>query len=463
MRGWARGGLRTRVVASFTLGAMALAGLAALLIYGLARGYLVDQRERSAVRQAFADASYVRDGLRTSGFPVSDVLGGVAPPAGAAILVRRDGRWYSTSLEVGDEDLPAGLVGVVEGGEAGTAWASQGRRPVLVVGVPLPAVDAEYYAVTVTSELQSTLDALRTALVAFALLIAAGAGLLSAWAARRAMAPLNAVAGTAARIAGGELGTRLAPTSDPDLATIVGSFNSMVDALEEQIQREARFTADVSHELRSPLTALVTSVDLLQRRRDDLPERSRQVLDLVRRELDRFARTLEDLLELGRLEAGASAGERVDVALGDLVRQALDRCGRPVSLLAAAPGGAAEVVVHVDKQQLSRALVNLVDNAERHGRGLVSVSLRREGAHALVQVDDAGPGVAEEDRQRVFERFARSGSRGSLPGAGLGLSLVAESVHAHGGAVWCEDSPQGGARFVVRLPARARIPRGVPA
>jgi signal transduction histidine kinase len=111
---------------------------------------------------------------------------------------------------------------------------------------------------------------------------------------------------------------------------------------------------------------------------------------------------------------------------------------------------------------MSRALRNLFDNADRHGGGLARVSLTQEGLaghrpKVIVCVDDEGPGVPPQDREQVFDRFHRDGSRGSLPGAGLGLSLVSETVQAHGGAVWCTTPDGPGARFVVQLPAsRAR-------
>ena len=101
---------------------------------------------------------------------------------------------------------------------------------------------------------------------------------------------------------------------------------------------------------------------------------------------------------------------------------------------------------------MNRALVNLFENADRHGGGLTAVTVRRDGPAALVLVDDHGAGVAEPDRRRIFERFVRAGSRGSRPGTGLGLSLVQEAVLAVDGDVWCEDGPGGGARFVIRLP-----------
>lgn len=449
-------GLRAGVTVSFTAGALGLSMLFAAGTYLVARQYLVTQREQAAIGQAFAHASFVRDGLLTSGASVSDVLGVVSPAAGSVVLVRRGDRWFSSALSVSSDAVPTQLRSSVGDGDVALAWTRGPRGRSVAVGVPLPAVGTEFYEITYPSELQRTLSTLRGVLAAAAVITTLLGALLGRWAARSVVAPLDQVAGAAARIAGGDLDARLHATDDPDLATIVGSFNSMVDALHERIQRESRFVADVSHELRSPLTALVASAEVVQRRRDELSPRAAQALDLMTGELGRFERSLDDLLELGRLDAGVGTGPRSVVDVRDLVRGALEASGRPVRLLAQdgtpEPPGAGSPRVEVDKQQLKRALINLFENADRHGEGLRRVSVGREGEDVLVVVDDAGPGVPADDRYRVFERFARGGSRASLPGTGLGLSLVAETARAHDGDVWCTDSNQGGARFVLRLP-----------
>jgi signal transduction histidine kinase len=137
----------------------------------------------------------------------------------------------------------------------------------------------------------------------------------------------------------------------------------------------------------------------------------------------------------------------------DLVRHALESSGRPPDLMKV-EDPAADMRVRVDKAQLQRALVNLFENADRHGCGLTGVTVVGTAGDVHVVVDDEGPGVPAADRERIFERFVRGGSRGSLPGTGLGLSLVAETMRAHGGSVWCAPRPDGaGARFVVRLPS----------
>ena len=224
--------------------------------------------------------------------------------------------------------------------------------------MPIPAAGAEFFEVSRTPELQRTLSTLAWVLGGFAALTVVGAALLGRWAAGRVVAPLDDIAGTAARVAAGDLSKRLPTTEDPDLVTLVGSFNAMVDALTERIERDARFTADVSHELRSPLTVLTTSVQLLERRRDELPERTREVVDLVSTEVLRFRQVVDDLLELGRLDAvarrcraGAAGrrraragprGARVQRATGDAARERLGRGGAGHRRQAAAGPGPGE-------------------------------------------------------------------------------------------------------------------------
>jgi len=453
---WERWGLRGTVTAFFALGALIVSALLSVGTYLVARHYLIEQRQQTALRQAFADASYVADGLLTQGVKVPEVLGSVNAPSDSEIIVRLGGRWYSTSLTQGPQTIPSTVSTGVEQGGVSYVWTRTKGAAAIVIGVPLPAVDAEFYEVAVTGELTSTLSTLAIVLGAFAVLSTSAGAALGRLASRRLMTPLDDVATAAAKIGAGGLHTRLPPTDDPDLATIVGSFNTMVEALEERMQRDARFAADLGHELRSPLTTLVASMQVIQRRRDELPERTRRAVDLVSVELDRFQRTLEDLLELGRLDAGVRGQVLTRVDAGELVRLTLRESHRSVHLLDVED---ADLGIDVDKQQLSRSLVNLLDNADRHGDGVVAVRVRHVRDHVRIDVDDHGPGVPAAERERIFERFVRGGSRGSLPGSGLGLSIVAETVRGHGGRVWCEDAPGGGARFSVEMAAGGRPER----
>jgi signal transduction histidine kinase len=434
----------------FALGALALSAALSLGTYFSARALLVEQRERTALRQAFTDAALVRDSLLTSGSEVSEVLGSIAPPTGAVIYLHRDDTWYSSTLDQPGQGVTDAVARSVDAGSVGLAWTAATEPNAVVVGVPLPAVGAAYYEVSVAEELDATLRTLALALAVCAALTTVGGAILGRAASRRVLQPLGEVAGAAVQVSAGNLETHLRDTSDPDLAVLVGAFNHMVDALHERIERDARFAADVSHELRTPLTTLTTSLGVLQGVPDLSPGASSAV-QLMATELTRFRRALEDLLTLGRLDAGAADGEVVSVGARELVRQALRASGRSTSLLQV--GSATDdPLVDVDRRQVLRALINLFQNADLHGRGLTGVRVEAVDDHVEIRVSDQGPGVRAEDRERIFERFARAGGAKAGTGSGLGLSIVARTAANHGGAVWCSSTQGSGAEFVLLLP-----------
>jgi signal transduction histidine kinase len=264
------------------------------------------------------------------------------------------------------------------------------------------------------------------------------------------------VAQAAVAIAGGRLDTRLETFDEADLATLASSFNRMADRLQERIEREARFTSDVSHELRSPLTTLSTAIGVLEARRDDLPPRSRQALDLLAAELSRFQRMVADLLEISRFDAGSAELSLDEVRVDELVQHAVEAGGNGVFPVELAPD-VAGLQVSVDKRRIERVVANLVENATVYAGGVTRLAVEASRDRVRLIVEDAGPGIPAEGRERVFERFFRgsaAGRRGAGDGSGLGLALVAEHVRLHGGRVWVDDRPGGGSRFVVELPIR---------
>lgn len=442
-------GLRSSVTAAFALGALLVSVALSVGTYVSARHLLLEQRERTALRQAYADAALVRDGLATTGTGVTESLDSVTPPAGASMYVHRRGQWYSSSLDQSGETLTSVVRPTVEEGDVGLGWTDRTDPHAVVVGIPLPAVDAEYYEVAVAQELHNTLHTLALALAVGAALTTLAGAALGRAASGRVLAPLRDVTAAATDISAGDLDRRLRETRDPDLSVLVGSFNDMVDALHERIERDARFAADVSHELRTPLTTLTTSLALLERARDLSPQ-SRRAVALMADELARFRRALEDLLALGRLEAGIDEAALTPTDVGELVRHAIVTSGQSDHVLVHDDAGPHRVLV--DRPQMVRALANLVRNAELHGGGLSDVRIVASGTHVDIVVSDRGPGVPPDERERIFERFARAGGTKAGTGSGLGLSIVAETATRHGGQVWCDDGTDGGADFVVRLP-----------
>jgi signal transduction histidine kinase len=388
---------------------------------------------------------------------LQDVLDGLQS-TGSEALIDTGSHWITSSPSAKPTDVPAGLLADVRAGDESRQRTQMHGRPWMVAGVPLPEVNAAYYEITPLTELTRTLRTIRTTLLFVGLGAAIGAGLLGRWVSGRLLQPLERVAATSRTIAQGDLAARLPDTQDRQLALLTASFNEMADSLAQRIERDARFTADVSHELRSPLTTLTTSLAVLQGRRSELSPRSAEALDLLAGEVERFRQLVEDLLDISRADAGVvDSPEPVD--LSELLRRVVeahaDWLSRPVAAALRIDGDAGGIAVLADKRRLVRVFVNLLENGYRHGGGVTTVRLWREADYLAVAIDDAGPGISPPDRERVFERFSRaaaSGRREEFGGTGLGLALVREHVRAHDGTVVVEAAPSGGARFVVRLP-----------
>lgn len=454
-----RFGLRTRITIAFAFGAMALSALLALVTYGIVRENLVSQRERSATSQAFLNARIVRDQLRSASQPEQAVLDSLESPTGASPVLFRNGEWFATTVERGREQLPLRLRETVVGGTPARMRFTIPDGAQLGVGVPLPAFNAAYFEIASFEDTERALSTLGIPLAGAALVTTIAGAFLGAWGARRVLRPLSHVSAAAVAIAGGRLDTRVAPLDDPDLGTLVNSFNDMASALQERIERDARFASDVSHELRSPLTTLTTSISVLDGRRDELPDRARAALDLLVADVQRFSTMVEDLLEISRFDAGAARLHLESVRISELVLQAV-AASTEVDIPVAISADAAACTVAVDKRRLVRVIANLLSNAERYGGGATRVDVELAGTDVRIAVEDAGPGVNDTDRDRIFERFARgtdaAGRRGSGEGVGLGLALVKEHVNLHGGRVWVDQGPGGvGARFVFDLPTVA--------
>ena len=452
-------GIRARVTVTFGIGALILSAAMAGITYLTARQFILHQRESAILRQAYANASLVRSTLpATSDSQIPQFLDSLDTGGSRSVLERR-GVWhtaYSASF-FRKQDIPLSLRRLVLSGSPAEEHFVLNGSPQLVIGLPVASVDVHYFEVFSLLEEARTLQILALALAGAALVTTVAGAVIGRWASGRSLRPLGAAALAAETIAGGELGTRLIGNEDPDLSMLAGSFNRMADALQERIEREARFSSDVSHELRSPLTTLVTAMGVLQANTNDLPARGRQAMDLLSAELRRFQRMVDDLLEISRADIGSTDLAHEDVEVAELVEQ-MAATGGARGVPVAIDPAVASLRLWVDKRRIERVVANLVDNAAQYAGGAVRLSAEPglgNPASVRLVVADRGPGVAADERLLVFERFYRgrhSGQRGATEGTGLGLSLVAEHVRLHGGRVWVEGG-DGETRFVVELPA----------
>lgn len=449
--------LRSKVSLLFGLIALVAGVSVAVVTYSFARSSLLDQRAADARASAYEHAEFVNDLLRNESGELLDFSDEVQrlPETGGFVQVLRDGNAFvAWPLESTDPAIvPASLRTLVGGGDAAAQRFRHDGEAYLGIGIPLPAVDVEYYE---AFPLDGTERTLRNILLSFSIgaTLAVGLfGLFGILTGRRLLRPLGDIADAATEIAAGELDTRVVAQRDPDLRSLVDAFNGMADAVQTRIERESRFVSDVSHELRSPITALQAATDVLERRRDEFADRTRQAVDVIIDQVRRFNGMVLDLLELSRIDAGASDLHLEPTEIEPICRRLahrLDLDGLPIER-----DGDAPTHVLADRLRFERILGNLLQNAKVHADGPTRIIISAVDDDVEIAIEDAGPGVDEAERTAIFGRYTRGKESRHRVGTGLGLALVAEHAAALGGSARVEPRPDGlpGARFVVRLPA----------
>jgi heavy metal sensor kinase len=458
----------------FFLGALAvvLVGFSAAL-YALARDHLsrqVDERVTAALDTL--DAAIDRDPaeFQWEGPEHQITLGREAGPEVVRWEVRDDtGKCLDRSANLGKGELgftaPARDVGeeVVncEGREWQIGWrrvrapvtAPTARVPprpawlLLVVAVPVEPMEATLRQLLVTL----------TGLSAAVWLVAAAVG---RWLCRRALAPVTRMATAARAMDATDLGQRLpGPASADELGELHRAFNGLLDRLQEAFERQRRFTGDASHQLRTPLTAMLGQVEVALRR-DRPAEEYQRVLHLVRGQADHLRRIVEALLFLARADADAELArlEVVDLAvwLPEHLRTWNEHPRAGDLRLSAAD----QILVRVQPTLLAQLLDNLLDNACKYSPAgtPINVTVRRDAAAVELAVADAGQGIAADEVAHVFEPFFRSADarRRGLAGVGLGLAMAQRIAAALGGSLVVESELGRGSRFVVRIPPAPR-------
>ncbi|MEO6125736.1 MAG: HAMP domain-containing sensor histidine kinase [Ilumatobacteraceae bacterium] len=449
--------LRTRFTLYLGLTALATSAALTIFTYTSARAYLLDQRGSVIRVQTNANATSILAELRY-GEPnkLGEFFLGLRKEADGFAYLYIDGRTKAFQrLEFPAELLPHDFVSRIRSGESGQQRFTYDGKIYVAVGVNIAPADAQYIEVFPMANTEQIIRQIGTALVIGSVVITVLAGALGWWVSRRLLKPVSRVAAAAGGIAAGGLDTRLAAESDPELNRLAQTFNDMADTMQTRIEREAQFASDVSHELRSPITALSAAIEVLDARRGDLPARTQQALTVVVDQVRRFDQMVLDLLELSRLDAGVTDINLEELRLDEIVRRIAQRYGFGDVPIEVRPG--ADKTILIDKLRLERILANLLDNARHHGGGPTLIAVEPDRAALLMIVEDAGPGVARGERQRIFERFARGTAARHRVGTGLGLALVAEHTAALGGEAWVEDRVGGGARFVVRFPLQQSI------
>lgn len=320
---------------------------------------------------------------------------------------------------------------------------SKGERYLVIVAVSLDDVD-------------DATEALMAPLAIGLPLLLAIVGATTWLVASRALDPVERIRREVELITGTSLERRVfEPLSGDEIERLAHTMNQMLGRLQESRDRQQQFVADASHELRSPLASLRQAAEVVHAHPGAMDEG--ELAETVLAESVRMQQLVDQLLLLTRSSEGRAHIPKADVDVDDLALAEAQRIVR--SGLSVDTTGVAAGRVHGDAIALGQVVRNLMDNAARHAQARVRVAVRDLGADQgnsiEVVVEDDGPGIPESDRQRVFERFVRldEARARDAGGSGLGLAIVREVVAGHGGSVSIEESPLGGARFVVRLPA----------
>jgi len=428
--------------------------IAAVALFGAATVVLVRGELRTSLDTALRQrAGDVAELAASAPAVLTDPGALESPVSGRQIAVEvidSRGRILARSLLLGSVLLPQDRLAVQArvAGRAGFEDLRIGGRPYRMFAAPLAsglsgaAAGGAVLVASDTSDITHTIGRLGVVITLTGAAVAILAVLAAAALTRRGLLPLRRLAAAGAEIERtADPARRLPETNVTDeIGQLTGVLNRMLAALEQSREIERRFLADASHELRTPVTALVGNVQFAQRHGAD-PE----VLAEISHDAGRLARLVDDLLVLER--AGAAAQEPEPVDLGPLVEHVVRLHGESDGRVVL--GAVDSVRVSGEREALARVLENLVENGLVHGppAGRVTVAVRRRDGRALVTVSDEGPGPDAAQRERLFERFWRAPEAMERPGSGLGLSIASTIVERHGGRIAVH-----GSSFTVDLP-----------
>ncbi|HKY52255.1 MAG TPA: HAMP domain-containing sensor histidine kinase, partial [Candidatus Limnocylindria bacterium] len=335
---------------------------------------------------------------------------------------------------------------------------ARGQRPDAFADVTTASGHFRVYAVPFTpghalelarplAEIDAALGNLRVTLIGLGIGAVLLAAVMGALISRMVLAPVRRLGATVHEVTRTrDLSRRVAMSGNDEMARLAAGFDGMLKALEISLRQQRQLVADASHELRTPLTSLRTNLEVLARGQPTDPEERQQVLNELVGQMERLSTLVADLIDLARDEEATLPIE--DVRLDQVVSDAIvDVRGRYPRVRFEAVLD--ESTVRGVRPRIARAVTNLLDNAGKWSPsgGVVEVTVQS----GEVSVRDHGPGIAPEDAPRVFDRFWRASNARSLPGSGLGLSIVKDVAESHGGSVTLEHATGGGARFRLRL------------
>ncbi len=449
---------RSRLTAAFIVVASVTSGALALGSYVTVSRY----REHVFAEQAKNEAQLAL--LSTPGElsldEFDDLLGEYQRRAGFESVAVVGDVTFSSSPDIGADDVPPPLRAALPSGGIDEAEATVEGEHYLVVGGSPGGTQGSLYFFFSKADLEESLRTFRNVLAGGWVVAVAGAALFGRRVARRTLTPVRAAADAAHALAEGLLDTRLQRQADDEFGAWCDSFNNMARALEQKIrdlsraaEREREFTANVAHDLRTPLTGMSSAASLLEEELPELSPAARQVADLLIADVRRLESLVLELLELARLDVGQEEANVEPLSLVDALRAVVSSWDGDSSVRLV--HGEDDVWVLADRARFRRVVSNLLANAVQHGGGRVEVEVRREPERVAIDVLDRGPGLAPGDLDRLFDRFYKGDRARAQKGSGLGLSIAWKNAQLQGGSLEAANREGGGARFTFWLPRAA--------
>ena len=446
---------RGRLTLAFVVVTAVSCGLLAIGTYLGTREHRVRQEAREAEQQSRLVRLQVPADIDLAAF--EHLAREFRERAGFETLVIASDTAFSSSPRLGPDDVPRALRASGQAGATRSATTAVEGTPFLVAGGATRSGTAEVYLFHDRTDLLDGLRSLRTALLVGWSAAVVLALLLGGLIARRTLRPVARASQAAQAIADGLLETRIEQQRTDELGELAASFNRMAEALQEKIvalsesaTRERRFTANVAHELRTPLAGMAATAGLLEEELDVLPPTARRPAELLVDDVHRLQGLVLELLELARFDAGHETVELEPLSVRDALAAAGHAWDDRVQVAVSVRGAP---WVLADRSRFRRVVGNLVANALQHGQGR-EVEVRAEAVDGKVRIDvlDRGPGIAPDDLPRLFERFFKSDASRAAGGSGLGLAIARENVLLQGGSIEAANRDGGGARFTIVLP-----------
>lgn len=488
-----RKNLQLRLIAITLLLSIIVLSIVGVLLVNRVTSGLLEAKQQSALTESTAarhevqrllDATDTGSALPNSTRIVDSVITAMAVRAGSPGLY--DALFLSDRSLVGvpergtklitEESIPTKLRDAIKARDR-QAWTYSTLKyedgttnPGLVVGAPvtIPRVGAyELYLLFPLNNEQDTINLVKKGVAATGIALLVGLGILAWFVTSRVAQPVREAAEIAVQIASGDLDRRMKVNGEDDLARLASSLNEMASSLQSQIIRleslsqiQQQFVSDVSHELRTPLTTVRMASEMIFDSRADFDPDTARSAELLRNQVDRFDLLLGDLLEMSKIDAGASPLELSTVDVLSLISKVLDEntdIANNHNTSFNLTFDDSLLVIEADQRRVSRIVRNLIVNAIEHCEGTaIDVEVRGNADAISLSVRDYGQGIDAEDKVRVFDRFWRAdpARQRTLGGTGLGLSISLEDANLHGGNILVWGEPNNGAQFVLTLPRK---------